>query len=820
MGIMVIIYLLACVCYLYTGISAYLYDSTNRLNRVFFILCLELALWGFMLALMSAVPDAEIAIRFRRTATFFWSTVYCLLLHYCLILVKKDKFLSNPLLLFLFYSPVLICIYLYYFYIPVNVNSIVRISYGWAYLDSNENGFLWNNFMNLYYIPYSLISILLLYNRGKKTSLKREREQLLIAVTTYIIALLLGSITDIILPKLGFPLLPPMANIFILIPIFGFWYSVKKYHFMKLSPENVVLDVMKTMREGMIIVNQFRVIKDINIGALEILGYSENELKDKAIDMILPEGTELQKLDIYSATEMLLKTKNNEKLPVLFSTSTLLDEWGEAYGSVSIFQDLSEIKRIQNELQKSHDELEVKVQERTRALNAANVELKNEVKSRIEMENEIKKLAFFDHLTGLPNRRLFNDYLNRKIHESQRNELPLSVMFLDLDSFKQINDSLGHAWGDELIKQVADRLSKTLRISDTIGRIGGDEFLIMVQNTPNEKTSDIIAEKLVESFHKPFNLGGYETYITASIGIAMYPVDGEDGETLIKNADVAMYRAKEKGKNKYEICTPKMKTNLVEIMKLTNYLYRAVEKDELELYYQPQVDIHSGCIAGIEALLRWNHPEMGKVLSGEFIPIAEKTGLIIPIGEWVLETACRMNKKLQDQGFIAVPIAVNISIKQFMDNGIVGKVSKVLSETGLDPHFLELEITEGVLMKEVDTISATLQQLNNMGVRISIDDFGIEYSSFNYLKKLPIDRLKIAMTFIQGISVNQKDEAIINAIIALAKNLDINTIAEGVENVSQMEFLRKAKCDMVQGYYMYKPMTAGQIEELFKNRVQ
>ncbi|HWR61858.1 MAG TPA: EAL domain-containing protein [Clostridia bacterium] len=772
-----------------------------------------------MLALMSAVSDAGTATVFRRTATLFWSTVYCLLLHFCLILVKKDGFLSNPLLLFLFYFPAVICIYLYYFLAPVTEKDMVWISCGWAYLSSGSKSFLWDNFLNVYYIPYSLASIYLLYRWGRKTVLRREKIQSGIIVTTFIAALTGGTLTDTILPKLGFPLLPPLANVFILIPIFGFWYSRKKYRLMKLSPENVVLDVMKAMREGMIIVNQNRIIKDINVGALEMLGYAENELKEKSIDIIFPREQAAQSDYNCCAKELVLKTADNRELPVLFSTSALLDEWGEAYGAVSIFQDLSETKSFRNKLQEAFDEMELKVRERTKELNAANKELKNEIKSRIEMEKEIRKLAFYDHLTGLPNRRLFYDYLNRKIYESQRNELPLSVMFLDLDSFKLINDSLGHARGDELIKQVAQRLSHTLRISDTIARIGGDEFLVMVQNTPNEKTSDIIAGKILEAFRNPFNLDGYEVYITASIGIAMYPVDGEDGDTLIKNADIAMYRAKEKGKNKYEICTPKMKTSLIEIMKLTNYLYRAVEKNELELYYQPQVDIASGDIVGLEALVRWNHPELGRVLSGEFIPVAEKTGLIIPIGEWVLKTACRTNKEWQNKGYMAVPVAVNLSIKQFMDTGITDKISKILAETGLEPKYLELEITEGVLMKEVDTISSTLEQLKDMGVRISIDDFGTEYSSLNYLKQLPIDRLKIAMTFIRGISVNRKDEAIINAIIALANNLEIKTIAEGVESMSQMEFLRKAKCDVIQGYYMYKPVNTDGIGELLANRL-
>jgi len=820
MSIMVIVYLLACISYLYTGISTFQYDSKNRLNCIFFLLCLQLAAWSLVLTLMSSVTDAGIAAVFRKTATLFWSPVYCLLLHFTLVLVKKDRFLSNPLLLCLFYSPAVICIYLYYFRFPVTEQDMVLISYGWAYLTQSNKDFLWKNFLNFYYIPYSLTSVYLLYSWGQKTALRREQALSRIILTTFLAALILGSLTDVILPMLGFPLFPPLANVFNLVTIFGFWYSRYKYRLMKLGPENVAMDVMKTMREGLIIANQDRIIKNVNAGALEMLGYKEDEIKDKPIDILFTDEQTAKSSISCCTNELILKSKEKGELPVLFSSSTLLDQWGEAYGSVSIFQDLTETMLFREKLKEAFDEMERKVEERTKELNAANQELKNEIDSRIEMESEIRKLAFYDHLTGLPNRRLFNDYLNRKIHESQRTELPLSVMFLDLDSFKLINDSLGHAFGDELITQVAQRLSQTLRISDTISRIGGDEFLIMIQNTRNEKTSEIIAGKILEAFRKPFDLDGCEVYITSSIGIAMYPIDGEDGDTLIKNADIAMYRAKEKGKNKYEICTPKMKTSLIEIMKLTNYLYRAIEKNELELYYQPQVDINTGDIVGLEALARWNHPELGKVLSGEFIPIAEKTGLIVPIGEWVLKTACRMNKEWQDKGYTAVPVAVNLSIKQFMDVGIIDKISSILQNTGLEPKYLELEITEGVLMKEVDTISSTLEQLKNMGVRISIDDFGTEYSSLNYLKRLPIDKLKIAMTFIQGISVNRKDEAIINAIIALANNLEIRTIAEGVENITQMEFLRNARCDVVQGYYMYKPVSAHEIGALFSSRLQ
>jgi len=819
MNIMVYIYLFTCLCYAYVGMVTYIYDSKNKLNRIFFILCLDLALWALMLTLVNAVPDAETATVFRRIATIFWSAIFCLLLHFIIILIKKDMILKKPLVSVLFYSPALISVYLYYLHMPATVQDIVKLPYGWAYLNPIGKGFLWDNYLSIYSAFYTVTSILLLYIWGKQSVFRREKRQSGIIISTIAAIFPLGAVTDIILPIMGIPLIPTLTIFFILIPIFGIWYSIKKYRLMNLSPENVFLDVMKTVREGVIITNPDRVIQDINIGVEKLLGYTEDELKNRPIDVILREKSALQGVDIYNPKDLILITKNNEELPVLFSSSTLSDEWGEPYGSVFTFQDLTEIKRMQSKLLRSYEELEMKVLERTLELNTANKELKNEISARIEMENEIKKLALYDHLTGLPNRRLFNDYLNQKIHENLRNEIPLSVMFLDLDSFKMINDTMGHDQGDELIKQVASRLAGTLRVNDIIGRIGGDEFLIIVHNTPDEKTSEIVAGKLIECFRHPFILDRNEIYITASIGIAMYPVDGEDVDTLIKNADIAMYRAKEKGKNKYEICTSTMKNSLVETMKLTNRLYRTIERKELDLYYQPQVDADSGRIVGFEALIRWNHPEMGVVLPGEFISLAEKTGLIIPIGEWVLETACRQNKLWQDQGMITVPVAVNLSAKQFMDRGIVDKISGVLGKTGLEPRFLELEITENVLMNEVDLISDTMEKLNKLGINISIDDFGTEYFSLNYLKQLSIDRLKIAMTFVQGIMINQKDEAIINTIIALADNLRIRTIAEGVETLDQLEFLRKVKCDVVQGFYLYKPMSAAQIEELLREQM-
>lgn len=816
MIILTFLYLLCSIIYAVIAMIIFLNDSKNKLNKIFFFMCMNLAFWAFMNALMNTVSEAETATLFRRYATFCWGTIYCMFLHFFIILTKKEVVLNKPWKLILLYSPAVISIYLYFFSKPVTVSDIVKLSYGWGYLNTTFRGILWDYFLNIYYISYMLIGIFLLGIWGKNTKVKREKKQSKIISVTLIIVLVMGSITDVILPTLGMPLIPPIAIIFTLIPIGGIWYSIKKYRLMNLNPENVVLDVLKIMNEGLIIANQEGIINSVNKGAEKLLCYDEKQLKDQPIDVIFLEKTDISKMNDSNVFELDLLSKNNVSFPVLFSSSVLKDEWGDKFGSVVIFKDLSEIKRVQNKLKEAYDELEIRVQNRTRELSQANKELKNEIDVRISMEERIKKLAFYDYLTNLPNRRLFNDRLNQELLESVRNEMPLAIMFLDLDSFKMINDTMGHVQGDELLKEVAKRLTCTIRKSDTVARVGGDEFLILLKNVTDEHVIERVSENIINIFKQPFKLNNNEIYITTSIGIAIYPIDGDDVETLVKNADIAMYRAKENGKNKFELCTTTIKNKVAEVMRLTNNLYYALENNELELYYQPQVNSNSGEIVGFEALIRWQHPELGLVSPSDFIPIAEKTGLILKIGEWVLRTACNQNKVWQDLGLINVPMSVNLSVNQFQNIKIVEQIAEILNETGLNPSDLELEITESILMKEVGHITKILNQLRELGVSISIDDFGTEFSSLNYLKQLPIDKIKIAMPFIQGININDKDEAITKDIISLAKKLKINLIAEGVETEKQLEFLKQWNCDVIQGYYYYKPMTVEQINKLLK----
>ncbi len=807
MSFMVIVYLLTSVFYVFIGAFSLMYDIKNKLNRIFFTFCLDLSLWSTMLMLMNAASDAMTATVFRRIATIFWSLLYCMLLHFLLVLVEKDRFLNKPWFLCLFYLPALICFYIYYFYNPVSELLIVRLQHGWAYANNARNDLVTDYYLPLYIGGYVLASIFLILAWGKQSPLKREKKQAKILVGTSIAVFIVGSLTDVILPVLGKPVVPALTVCLIVIPVYGIWYSIKRYRLMNLSPQNVAADVLKTMKEGLIITDRNHCIRDINDGARMLLGFSKAELAGKPMDFLVSPGTDF----VDGMNETTLRRKDNNRLDVAVSSSTLLDEWNEPYGTVMIFQDISETKKIQKQLQTSYDELEQKVLDRTRELNAANMELKTEIESRIGMENEIRKLAFYDHLTGLSNKKMFIDTVNRIIAENRGQKCSMAILYLDLDSFKIINDTMGHVHGDELLKQVSERLIATIRMNDQIARVGGDEFLVLVQNRTDENSARTIASRLNEAFRRQFELAGNEVHMTASIGIAIYPMDGEDAETLIKNADIAMYKAKENGKNRYELCTAAMKSSLLEIMKLTNQLYQAVVRKEFELHYQPQVDISSGMIVGFEALIRWNHPELGMISPVKFIPIAEKTGLILPIGEWVLKSACRQMKQWHDQGFQRVPVAVNLSVRQFMDYDLVGTVAEVLRETGLEPGYLELEITESILAEDTKSIAETLKRLDQMGVKISMDDFGMKYSSLNYLKQLPLHRLKIDMSFVQGITVNRKDEIIIDGIITLAKNLGIDVLAEGVETLPQLDFLKNARCFIVQGFYLYRPMTADKI---------
>ena len=431
-----------------------------------------------------------------------------------------------------------------------------------------------------------------------------------------------------------------------------------------------------------------------------------------------------------------------------------------------------------------------------------------DITDRKVAEERIQFLAYYDALTGLPNRTLLQDRLAKALAGASRRNDKVALLFLDLDGFKIINDSLGHSVGDLLLKQIADRLKRFSRDQDTVARLGGDEFLIVLSDVKDIPDAAVAAERLMDAMTGGFVVQGHPLSVSCSLGISIFPEHGVDGETLIKHADAAMYSAKDNGRNNIQLFTAQMNAQAVERLALESSLRRALEKKELFLVYQPQMDVATGKITGLEALLRWQHPELGLVPPDRFIRIAENSGLIIPIGEWVLRAACSQARRWQDEGIPAVVVAVNVSAVQFRQPGFCELIKRVLEETGLAPQYLGLELTEGLLLADADVTFAVLQDLKAMGLSLAIDDFGTGYSGFSYLRHFWVSKLKIDRSFIRDVAVNPDDAAITAAIISMAKSLRLKAVAEGVENEAQMSFLRAHHCDEIQGYYFSRPLTA------------
>jgi|KBSSwiStaDraftv2_1062776.scaffolds.fasta_scaffold05268_4 diguanylate cyclase (GGDEF)-like protein/PAS domain S-box-containing protein len=432
------------------------------------------------------------------------------------------------------------------------------------------------------------------------------------------------------------------------------------------------------------------------------------------------------------------------------------------------------------------------------------------------MAKHISHSAQHDFLTGLPNRMLLNDRISQAIALAPRHSRQVAVLFLDLDGFKHINDSLGHPIGDKLLQSVARRLLECVRIADTVSRQGGDEFVVLLSEAEQWEDAAIVARRMLQSVAAPHSIDQHELHVTTSIGVSVFPDDGQDAETLIKNADTAMYQAKGNGRQSCQFFKPAMNVRAVERQFIEESLRRALEREEFELHYQPKVNLRTGGITGAEALLRWTHPIRGMVPPGQFIPIAEECGLILPIGNWVLGEACRQARAWVDAGLPAMTVAVNVSAIEFRDPGFRDGVLAVLAQTGLDPRSLELELTESVLMKQADSTATILRALRKTGVQVAVDDFGTGYSSLSYLGRFPIDALKIDQSFVRQIPTAGDDATIVTAVISMARSLKLRVVAEGVETLNELAFLKAENCDEAQGYYFSRPVHAQQFGVLLR----
>jgi diguanylate cyclase (GGDEF)-like protein len=433
-----------------------------------------------------------------------------------------------------------------------------------------------------------------------------------------------------------------------------------------------------------------------------------------------------------------------------------------------------------------------------------------------ERTQQLQHQATHDQLTKLPNRVLLLDRLKQSMAKADRNKKMFGVLFLDLDRFKLINDSLSHAAGDEVLCIIADRLQKMLRKEDTLVRLGGDEFVIIVNDITHENDLIIFCNNLLTVFNETLHIQGYDLTLTSSIGISIYPLNGKTVDVLMRDADIAMYHSKELGANQFQFYTEELNQKNVKRLENESELRQALINNEFLLYYQPQFDLTTGQFVSVEALIRWNHPTKGIVLPLTFIPLAEETGLIVPIGEWVIRTACNQLKMWQNQGLPHIRVAVNITTKQFRLYNLAKIISDILKKAELDPAYLELELTENTIINNIDMIQ-TIRDLKKVGVQIALDDFGTGNSSLNYLREIPVDRLKIDQSYVQNIDVSKGDDVLIQAIITMAQGLDLEVVAEGVETQNQVDFLKNQKCEEVQGHYYSKPLSTNACEELLKN---
>jgi len=496
----------------------------------------------------------------------------------------------------------------------------------------------------------------------------------------------------------------------------------------------------------------------------------------------IPEGAALVGLRcVKLCPDCVLIHRSGHELPIEESVAPIYDRQGLQTGAVVVFRDVSEARRIS-----------------------------------IEMAHS----AEHDALTGLPNRMLLDDRVTQAIAFAQRHGKRLAVLFLDLDGFKHINDSLGHSAGDKLLQSVARRLVESGRASDTVSRQGGDEFVILLSEVEHSEDAAVAARRMLQAVAEPHMVEQQELHVTTSIGVSVYPDDGIDAGTLVKNADTAMYQAKENGRQSYQFFRPAMNLRAVERQFIEEGLRRALERDEFTLQYQPKINFRTGSIIGAEALIRWTHPMRGPIAPAQFIPVAEDCGLIMPIGNWVLQKACKQASAWIESGLPFASIAVNVSAMEFRDEKFAGGLFEILEKTGLDPHALELELTESVLMKHAESSSAVLETLRLRGIKVALDDFGTGYSSLSYLRNVPIDALKIDQSFVAQIAADRDEASIVIAVISMARSLKLRVVAEGVETLEQLAFLQAHECDEAQGYYFSRPVGPQEFAELLRTGIR
>lgn len=807
------------VAYIILGIYILFKGRHSITNRAFFLLCITTSIWALGYAFMATAPNKEIANYWRIVSSAGWCFFFSVWLEFAISIKYATKNKINYKKRLLLYIPAAIFFINNLTYIPNDV--IIRYNNGWNDIYPTD---IYQILFIAYYVTALIIGVIVIYKWGKKSTSKREKKQARIFIVSVLTAFFLGVPTDTILPMMGIQVFP-VAIVFVAIFMLGIWYAITKYNMMIMTPEYVSDYIFRAVNDPIFFIGKDSLIKNANEVALRMTGYSFVDMEGKPFNILIADSnfdfSNLMEEGTVGNIEINLLSKSHHVLQYELSKTVIYDEFEDMLGIVMILHDISERKKNENILQNYNLELENKIAERTLKLKESNLILKNEIANRISAEEKIIHMGYYDELTGLPNRRYFNEAITKQIEKVENTDKIFAVVYLDLDNFKLINDTFGHQQGDNLLKYFACCMKKIIRENDVLSRVGGDEFILLItdlQEENYEDTLNILSKEIMNIFDEPFLIENKENFITGSIGVAYYPIDGKNPETLVMNADIAMYEAKNSGKNNVKTCSPEIKAKLMKKTKYRNSLYRAVDKGELIVFYQPKIDVKSNKIIGFEALLRWKPDNKYFISPSEFIPLLEETGLIVSIGYWAIRTIGVILKKWHDQGFPNLQMAINLSVNQLNEKDFINKVMDILKDIDLDPVFLEFEITERITLNAKDDIKKKLEELKKMGFKVSIDDFGTEYSSFRNLKRLPIDKIKIAMEFIQQLNENRKDNIIVSSIIELSHNLGLEVVAEGVETMQQLEFLKSKNCDEIQGYLYYKPMLDVEVEKFMENK--
>ena len=782
MNIFSLILTVLSVIYIVLGVSVFRLDRRARLNILFLALNITLVIWSFGAALYISARTAQECSFWYRISSAGNYLFIGLALHFFLFFTKQENFLNRWWKHLLLYLPSIVFSVMeigFDFY----SQSYIRGKNGWTIVARTDS--IWFLASILFIISY-IAGCIVLSTRFRKTSSEiREKSQARVLIYTSAVSLLIGLIIMVIssVLDLNIPDVTPLAGA---IWSGGIYYAIARYKLLSLTPSYIAENLYQTIADSVILANPFGVITNINPEAQRLLGYSESELMGSSLEKIFKYDSRSENniLELLNrcpvrGAETFMLSKNDISIPVILSISECNDNFHSRLGFVIASKDVTEYKKA---------------------------------------EEKIQYLATHDSLTGLPNRSMFTQLLEHAILSAKRNNKMLAVLFVDLDRFKTINDTKGHDAGDQLLITIARRYQSALRASDVVCRQGGDEFVILIEDVLKPNELKRVAGHIISTTYEPVILMGDECRVTASVGISVYPADGEDAQTLMKHADIAMYCAKEEGKNDYKFYSKDLQSVSMNRLAIERNLRLALERHEFSLHYQAKVNFKTGAITGVEALLRWQSPELGNITPTQFIPIAEETGIIVPIGKWVLRTACAQNVAWQKQGLPAVRMAVNLSLRQLLDSNLPRDIEQALHDSGMDAEYLELEVTESMIMNDPRKMITILQRIKSMGVRLAIDDFGTGYSSLAQLKQFPVDTLKIDRSFIRNITEDSDDKAIAHAIISMGESLGLTVVAEGVETIEQLNYLKGQACDEMQGFYFSKPVVADQFAELLRTK--